>query len=562
MSVRREIAERLFITANKTAVDILFPYIREINYQPKNTPSSKEIITRWKSLPANTAINIAKAINDPEILDVLADKEKRKTVRCAIARNKSLHPVTRFYYYQESLVNNDHDLRNAVLSSIGPDELLFYMQDEDVSINYRKISSILSDIIDEKDYKVVSNYKANLSDKKFDAIANGLLSKNADVALEIFDFCKISIENLKISPNPNRITSNDINTWRKLYNIDKDGVMDSLLYYYRDDAKKLAEIDEKLIVSILGNHSYDLNSVMILAEHNLLDKLMDQNPKLSDDSIKFIIEQPINLKNKSKAIILCEDYEYSLGKIENFDLFSESLSLHERASKVFSWIHNAAKVLGKERSVSLINTLAKNDRKGDIELTFRSITNLANDLDITSSEFIIMLSDDSINKITSFPQLVDVDNVINRIKENGNDAIYKRLAISILENDYNNESRFVDELLEIAINSREFDTIFTWLSKITIEKARKYVSQYKDIFAKEIVNSRESDRAIWLNDVVDIIKPANGWGAVRGSSMTAAAMDFLDSNMSQEKAHWESALCLYESWTGTLPELIKVSKQL
>lgn len=562
MSVRREIAERLFITANKTAVDILFPYIREINYQPKNTPSSKEIISRWKSLPANTAINIAIAIKDPEILDALAEKEKRKTVRCAIARNKNLHPVTRFYYFQESLVSNDHDLRNAVLSSIGPDELLFYMQDEDVAINYRKISSILSDIIDKKDYKVVANYKANLSDQKFDAIANGLLSKNADVALEIFDFCKISIENLKISPNPNRITSNDINTWRKLYSIDKEGVLESLLYNYRDDAKKLAEIDEKLIVSMLGNHSYDLNSVMILAEHNLLDKLMDQNPKLSDDAIKFIIDQPVDLRNKSKAILLSEDYEYSLGKIEDFELFAESLSYHERPQKVFSWIHNAAKLLGQDRCLTLINTLTKNDNKGNIELTFRSISNLATDLDIKNSEFIIRLSDNSINKITSFPQLEDVDNVIIRIKENGNDAIYKRLAISILENNYNNESKFIDELLEIAIKSQEFDTIFTWLSKITIEEAKKYVSQYKDIFAKEIINSRESDRAIWLSEVVDIIKPASGWGAIRGSSITAAAMDFLDSNMSQDKAHWESALCLYESWTGTLPELIKVSKQL
>jgi hypothetical protein len=562
MSVRREIAERLFITANKTAVDILFPYIREINYQPKNTPSGKEIISRWKSLPANTAINIVTAIKDPEILDALAEKEKRKTVRCAIARNKNLHPVTRFYYFQESLVNSDHDLRNAVLSSIGPDELLFYMQDEDVAINYRKISSILSDIIDKKDYKVVANYKANLSDQKFDAIANGLLSKNADVALEIFDFCKISIENLKISPNPNRITSNDINTWRKLYSIDKEGVTDSLLYHYRDDAKKLAEIDEKLISSILGNHNYDLDAVMILAEHNLLNKLMDQNPKLSEDAIKFIIDQPVDLRNKSKAIILCEDYEYSLGKIEDFELFSESLSLHEKPQRVFSWIHNAAKLLGKDRCLSLINTLTKNDNKGNIELTFRSISNLAADLDIKNSDFIIMLSDNSINKITSFPQLEDVDNVIMRIKENGNDAIYKRLAISILENNYNNESKFIDEILEIAIKSRDFDTIFNWLSKITIEEAKKYVSQYKDIFAKEIVNSRESDRAIWLSEVVDIIKPASGWGAIRGSSITAAAMDYLDSNMSQEKAHWESALCLYESWTGTLPELIKVSKQL
>jgi hypothetical protein len=562
MSVRREIAERLFITANKTAVDILFPYIREINYQPKNTPSGKEIISRWKSLPANTAINIAVAIKDPEILDALAEKEKRKTVRCAIARNKNLHPVTRFYYFQESLVNSDHDLRNAVLSSIGPEELLFYMQDEDVAINYRKISSILSDIIDKKDYKVVANYKANLSDEKFDAIANGLLSKNADVALEIFDFCKISIENLKISPNPNRITSNDINTWRKLYSIDKEGVTDSLLYHYRDDAKKLAEIDEKLISSLLGNHSYDLDAVMILAEHNLLNKLMDQNPKLSEDAIKFIIDQPVDLRNKSKAIILCEDYEYSLGKIENFELFSESLSLHEKPQRVFSWIHNAAKLLGKDRCLTLINTLTKNDNKGNIELTFRSISNLAAYLDIKNSDFIIMLSDNSINKITSFPQLEDVDNVIMRIKENGNDAIYKKLAISILENNYNNESKFIDEILEIAINSRDFDTIFTWLSKITIEEAKKYVSQYKDIFAKEIVNSRESDRAIWLSEVVDIIKPASGWGAIRGSSITAAAMDYLDSNMSQENAHWESALCLYESWTGTLPELIKVSKQL
>ena len=62
--------------------------------------------------------------------------------------------------------------------------------------------------------------------------------------------------------------------------------------------------------------------------------------------------------------------------------------------------------------------------------------------------------------------------------------------------------------------------------------------------------------------MVDIIRPTSGWGAVRGSSITSAAMDYLDTNMSNEKAHWESALCLYESWTGTLPELIKVSKQL
>ena len=562
MSVRREIAERLFITANKTSVDILFPYIKEINYQPRNTPSPKELINRWKSLPANTAINIALAIKDPETLDLLAEREKRKTVRCAIARNKNLHPVTRFYYFQESLISNDHDLRNAAMSSIGAEELLFYMQDPEISINYRKISSILSDVIDNLDYKVIAKYKANLSDDKFDSIANALLSKNADTALEIFDLCKISIDNLKISPNNGRITSNDINTWRKLYKIDKDGVRESLLSYYRDDVKKLAEIDEKLIMSILGNHSYDLNSVKILAEYNLLDNLMDENPKLSEDAIKFIIEQPIDLKYKSKAIVLCDDYEYSLGKIENFDLFSESLSLHERPQRVFSWISNAAKQLGKERCINLINSLAKNDSKGNIELTFRSITNLSMELGIKKSEFITMLSKDSINKISSFPQFEDVEEVILKIKESANESVYKRLAISILENDFNGKSKYTDELLELAIKAHEFDIIFSWLSKISIEDAKNYVSNYKDIFAKEILNSRESDRAIWLSEVVDIIRPTSGWGAVRGSSITSAAMDYLDTNMGNEKAHWESALCLYESWTGTLPELIKVSKQL
>jgi len=561
MSVRREIAERLIIHANQTAVDILFPYVREINSVPKNVPEKEQLLQRWSTLPVNTAITLINAIKDQDILDYIALKDKRKTVRVMLAKNKNLHPVTRMYFYQLSLAENEYDLRSAVEHGITPEELLLYLYDESNKISNKRIDSIFKSIIFENNSEILIKYRDNLSKEVFNNLITGLINFDTEPALKLIEDAKIDIFEFDIKLNLHRYSNLSFETYKKLYKIDKEGCKNILVYTYKDTPEKIIEIDSNLFSDLLDERYFELPLVKLVIKNNKLLELFEKNPKFSQEAINYIFENTDDKFILSRVIMHSEINENTLVKINDYKYFIYINYKLEKLSKLITWISEASTYLKINDTVTLLDALAEADIKNEFELNPKLIEELGSKYNIKNDDFILLLKDITFTKIKNYPKLDSYDSIVDRVKKL-DEYEFLKLAYSILRTDEIVSNEIVNEIIELSIKNINFDLFFGWLSKADREVGINYINKYKELVANEILNNKNSDRDIWLDYVIDIIKPKSGWGSIRNSSITLSSMNYLESNLGTQIAKWETVLCLYETWTGTLPDLISAVEQL
>lgn len=111
-------AQRLLPYASGEISTILFRASEEFSNHIINQPDSKAILAKWPSLSSDSACTLASSITDPDLLDTILIKERRKTVLRMIANNKALSLVSRAFLYQTSLITQDSDLRSYVLKEM------------------------------------------------------------------------------------------------------------------------------------------------------------------------------------------------------------------------------------------------------------------------------------------------------------------------------------------------------------------------------------------------------------------------------------------------------------
>ena len=561
MSVRREIAERLIIHANQTAVDLLFPYVREINSVPRNVPEKEQLLQRWNTLPVNSAVTLISAINDQDTLDCIALKDKRKTVRIMLAKNKNLHPVTRMYFYQLSLAENDYDLRTAVEHGINPDELLYYLFDESFKLNNKRIDSIFQCILINNNLDIVKKYQDFLPKEVFNKLINGLINFDPEPALKLLEDAEIDIFNIDIKLNLHRYANLSFETYKKLYKIDKEGCKNILLYTYKDEPEKIIEIDSELLSDLLDERYFELPLVKLIIKNNKLLELIEKNPKFSQESINYIIENTKDSYILSRVIMHSEINNSILAKVNDYKNFINVNYKFERLSKLVSWISDASKLLVISDIVILIDALSEADIKNEFEFNPRLIEELASRYSINKDDFLLLFKDITLTKIKNYPKFDSYDRIIDRVKAI-DESEFLKLAHTILRSDEKVSNQIVNDIIELTIKNKDYDLFFAWLSKAEREDGIYFVMKYKDLVANEILKNRDSDRDIWLDYVIDIIKPKIGWGSIRNSSIALSAMNYLEAHLGNQTAKWEMVLCLYETWTGTLSELVSAVEQL
>lgn len=561
MSVRREIAERLIIHANQTAVNLLFPYVREINSVPRNVPEKEQLLQRWNTLPVNTAITLIGAINDQDTLDCIALKDKRKTVRIMLAKNKNLHPVTRMYFYQLSLAENDYDLRAAVEYGIKPEELLYYLFDESNKLNNKRIDSIFQSILIDNNLDIVKKYQDFLPKEIFNKLANGLINFDPEHALRLLEDAEIDIFDLDIKLNLHKYSNLNFETCKKLYKLDKEGCKNILVYIYKDEPEKIIEIDNELLSDLLDERYFELPIVKLVIKFNKLLELIEKNPKFSQEAINYIIENTNDSYILSRVIMQSEINDYTLAKVYDYKNFINVNYKFERLSKLISWISDASEFLMISDIVILFDALSEADIKNEFEFNPRLIEELASKYSLNKDEFLLLFKDITFTKIKNYPKFDSYDSIIDRVKAI-NESEFLKLAHTILRSDEKVSNQIVNEIIELTIKNKDYDLFFAWLNKAEREVGIYFVLKYKELVANEILKNRNSDRDIWIDYVIDIIKPKTGWGSIRNSSIALSSMNYLEANLGNQIAKWEMVLCLYETWTGTLSELVSAVEQL
>jgi|688.fasta_scaffold179989_2 hypothetical protein len=561
MSVRREIAERLIIHANQTAVDLLFPYVREINSVPRNVPEKEQLLQRWNTLPVNSAVNLISAINDQDILDCIALKDKRKTVRIMLAKNKNLHPVTRMYFYQLSLSENDYDLRAAVEYGIKPEELLFYLFDESNKLNNKRIDSIFQSILIDKNLDIIKKYHDFLPKEVFNKLVNGLINFDPEPALKLLEDAAIDISDFDIKINLHRYANMCFETYKKLYKIDKEGCKNILFYIYKDEPEKIIEIDSELLSDLLDERYFELPLIKLIIKNNKLLELFEKNPKFSQEAINYIIENTNDRYILSRVIMHSELNDSILSKVNDYKNFINVNYKFERLSKLISWISDASEFLVISDIVILIDALSEADVKNEFEFNPRLIEDLASKYSLKKDDFLLLFKDITFTKIKNYPKFDSYDRIIDRVKAI-NESEFLKLAHTILRSDEKVSKQIVNEIIELTIKNKDYDLFFAWVSKAEREDGIYFVLKYKELVANEILKNRNSDSDIWLDYVIDIIKPKTGWGSIRNSSITLSSIKYLEAHLGNQIAKWEMVLCLYETWTGTLSELVSAVEQL
>jgi hypothetical protein len=561
MSVRKEIAERLFLHGNQTVTDLLFPYIKEIQGTPKNVPSRDMLINRWNTLSVSTAISFVGIIRDQELLDIIANKEKRKTVRVALAKNKALHPVTRMFLYQESLKSNDYDLKNAVEMGITPDELLLYLSDDNIRFNQRRFEYVYEHIVKNEDLDILKKYKKNLQPELLSKIINGIINTNPEKAFQMLKEVDIDISKFEVTLNIQRLPLQSIETYKKLYKIDKEGCKNILLQSFRDEPEKIIEIDDNLFDEIISYRNYELPIIKLFFSKNRLSDLFKNNPRFSDEAIKYIVENTSDKYILSRTIIQSDYNIAGFEKISDYSYFIATNLKYEKVNKIISWINSNSKYIGLDKTIELIDQLSIHEAKNEFELTYRNINDLVEEFKIDNDTFINKLSDKSIIRIQKFPKVSNLITLLQRAK-NISEELYLRVATSIINSDQDLPKKEFDEIIEITIKNKNFDLFFNILGRADKELSISNIIKYKDIISNEIINSRDNDRTQWIDYVIDTVKPQSGWGNIRSQSINRAAISYLENNLKDDKAKWESVLCLYEGWSGTLQELVDISGKI
>jgi hypothetical protein len=559
MSVSNHIAERLITHAKGVAVDILFKHANIINQVPASAPSSDLLVSRWASLPAASAALVTRAITDTEVLDKIAAKEKRKTVRIELARNRHLHPVTRMYYLQEANRGMDHDLTRAALDGMSPAELLGYFTAKDPITRYYPMKDLARRLLELGETQVLQQYASDLDSDDFRSLCEYAVIHDAAVAFELFDRAGIAFPKMAISGQPRNMTY-DIPLWRRLYEIDPKNVASYASRAFEDSPEFLAKIDENLVSALLGRHSYNLRTVKVLAEHDLLDVLIAENPRLHAETSDWLIEQAKDESTRTKLILRHNDPAKSVTHIEDHLRFATVAADVIELGAALSWLNNASYTLGLTRSLEVLGVLYGTSEGQSRTINKDLISMLANRCELTVDEVVAAINDELFVRIVSLPKLAAPHDVLTRSQRLGQ-GLDVVVSESILANN--------DEMAELQLHAADIltdldrrATIIEWLRFASAETVKPYLLKHRHYVAELVANERELHRNPWTIELVHSLLPKGGWGVIRSDQLLGAAMGYLNTRIGENARVWEAALVLFETWTGSLDELVDTAERI
>lgn len=111
------VLDMLYKSVAKDGYDFNYPYVGH--------PSTKVVVESLKKSSVALASKIAEATNDPEVLDYLASRDKRKGVRQAVVGNPHLSVETALKFARQLINNGEHPLFEELLKHSARDDGFF-----------------------------------------------------------------------------------------------------------------------------------------------------------------------------------------------------------------------------------------------------------------------------------------------------------------------------------------------------------------------------------------------------------------------------------------------------
>jgi hypothetical protein len=556
MTVARNIAERLISEAEGPALDILFASAVEI-HRLRSAPSSELVWSRWSSLPAQTAIAVATVITDTELIDRIAAKEKRKTVRVALAENTNTHPITRLFYYQEGTRLNDWDLTRAAAGAMTLQEILDYLPGAPTLARNLNDDKVARGLLEQADVSRLHEMRKLMDDYTFSQLLSRMLSIDPTVFLSLVEGSDFELKDIS-GRHVRQLGSVDTSTLRRLMTICDESFRSQLVTLFDDDVTKLAEIDVTLLDEISSRRRYiSKEYAEVFVTHGRTAKLFEPSGNsFEDDAIKYLLDVCTERSTKAKALLRHPEPHTVAELVEDIDYLVTVGLEYSGVRGTLQWIDEAAPGLGLDKTIDMLTLVAA--RSKDFSLGRSTVEQLASKLEVSADSFLAAVPDELLETVNSLPELVNLRTLFERAQGK---PFEQRIAAVLITFD-NLPDDLVNECVKILIAGNNHSAVKSWSTSKPIEKIRPIIDENRQLFAEYLQHDKEIQRSDWAVELIDLIAPAGGWGSLRHGRLMAASMSYLGMTLGDDKKSWEAALVLYEGWTGTLSELVTAARSM
>ena len=556
MTVARNIAERLISEAEGPALDILFASAVDI-HRLRTAPSSELVWSRWSSLPAQTAIAVATVITDTELIDRIAAKEKRKTVRVALAENTNTHPITRLFYYQEGARLNDWDLTKAAASAMTLQEIIDYLPGAPTLARNLNDDKVARALLEQADMERLQEIRKLMDDYTFTQLLSRMLSIDPIVFLSLVEGSNFELKEIS-ARHARQLGTVDTSTLRRLIAICDESFRSQLVTLFDDDVTKLAEIDPTLLDEISSRRRYiSKKYAEVFVNNGRTARLFEQSGNnFEDEAIRYLLDVSTEGLTRAKALLRHPEPHAVAGLVEDHDYLVTVGLEFSGVRGTLQWIDEAASGLGMEKTIYMLTLVASHSK--DFSLGRSTIEQLASKLEVSVDSFLAAVPDELFETVNSLPELENHQALFERAKGK---PFEQRIAATLINCD-NLADNLENECVKILINGNNHSAVKSWARSKSIDKIRPIIEENRQLFAEYLQQDKEIQRSDWSVELIDLIAPAGGWGSLRHGHLMAASMSYLGLTLGNDKKSWEAALVLYEGWTGTLNELVNAARSM
>lgn len=561
-------AQRLLPYASGEISTILFRASEEFSNHIINQPDSKAILAKWPSLSSDSACTLASSITDPDLLDTILIKERRKTVLRMIANNKALSLVSRAFLYQTSLITQDSDLRSYVLKEMPAKYFVEMVTNDQLVRSSTNNSLILQKISEAEDVNLTIKF---LETQEPNYLLQ-LITYNVGLVLKVgkkmnFDF---SGKEFRVNRYGNRSNDKPISAKevKELYHLVNNPRYDEFFIdLLGGDIDILSTISEKLVITALKNlHTYGAKEVQICEDLGILEHLAN-NSQPDDETAAELLLMKIDPAKAGKTILEHPNQELAIKwALKDFDSFLKMEKINTRSLN--SFIVRNIKELGLEKYWQLYKLTGEKDISANFyDHVLRE--------GYSEKAFVASIPNDLLEKLISLPSEFDFISFLDRVSH---ELSYDRRRISIavvmdsMGRSYSRSQLKEQETDVKAIKMLHADGHKDFLLEL-LNKGRlseeattligEYIRSDKEMLAKAcsiLNNSRNNDLIVSL---VDMIAPPNGWSSLtRSPDVAHAAYLYLESQLKEDISAWETALTLFDDWTGNLPALASAAKTI
>lgn len=560
MSVTRSTAERLLPYAKGPALEILFREAQDIRLNPGQTPSTELIIKRWERLSADSAVNVASVLTDTMAFDKICLREKRKTVRRAIAGNAHVHPVTRLFLLQEGLRTDDWDLISASLNSMAPTELLSTISGDRSLLRRVGTRVVCAAMLSCDDDNVVREVLDSLGERE--SLIGMLFDNDLEAAVTLLDRLGLPIvisriRSIAIRPNVS------VGVIRRILDAAGDNHdFRALVANQIGSVAKVAEVDPTLLTLLDLRWGIDDETTKVFvangAGSHLIRSLADAR-RLSPSSVELLASAVTNESDRAIVAFYSPDPVKSAAMVTD-PVHFEPMARRNQNRGYVQWLLNVAPHLSQDKLLGLVAHLRFDSVSGNL------LGRVAEAAGTTVKELLQNLPNAVLLKHDSLPDGITRADIV-ALASSLDPAVVTHFFTLMLG--IHSDVAVEDEEAYVAaakhlLATEKRDVVALWASAAPRSVVVKLAGEHQALLAQiyDGLPNNKRYRVDWVDLVVDTLAPSNGWGSVSQDKLTSAAMGLLHERIGDDATLWETTLTLYERWTGTLDSLVEAARKL